>query len=37
VLKVRRSDLDLPYMRRWAETLGIADLLRRALAEAGLG
>ena len=36
VLKVRREDLDLDYLRRWAGELEIVDLLDRALAEAGL-
>lgn len=29
--------LDLGYLRRWAPDLGVADLLERALAEAGAG
>lgn len=37
VLRVQRDALDLPYMRKWAIELGVADLLERALAEAGLG
>jgi len=32
VLRVQRA-LDLAYMRQWAEDLGVADLLERALAE----
>ncbi len=35
VLKVQGKRLDLAYLRRWATELGIADLLERALAEAG--
>lgn len=31
VLRVRRDDLDLSYLRRWAEELEIADLLERLL------
>lgn len=37
VLKVQAGTLDRPYLDRWGERLGIADLLARALAEAGLG
>jgi hypothetical protein len=33
VLKVT-PDVDHAYLRRWASTLGVADLLERALAEA---
>lgn len=36
VLKVQGTTLDLAYLRRWAPELGIADLLERALLEAGL-
>jgi hypothetical protein len=28
--------LDLAYLRHWADTLGVRDLLERALTEAGL-
>ncbi|WP_448595295.1 hypothetical protein [Thermoflexus hugenholtzii] len=34
VWKVRAGELDLDYMRRWANELGMADLLERALREA---
>lgn len=34
VLRVQQDRLDVPYMRRWAATLGVVDLLERALAEA---
>ena len=36
VLKVRGEALDLAYMRHWADDLDVADLLQRALQEAGL-
>lgn len=36
VLKVRGRKLDFFYMRRWAESLGLGELLGRALADAGL-
>jgi hypothetical protein len=36
VLRVRGSTLDLVYLRKWATELGLASLLERALAEAGL-
>jgi hypothetical protein len=35
VLKVQRERLDLHYMHRWAPELGVADLLERALRDAG--
>ena len=31
VLRVQGDRLDLPYLRRWASELGVADLLQRAL------
>ncbi|MEW6743573.1 MAG: hypothetical protein AB1486_12525 [Planctomycetota bacterium] len=34
VMKVQRDQLDLGYMRHWAQSLGIADLLERAIGEA---
>ena len=34
VFEVRRDELDVPYMRRWAAELGVADLLERALTAA---
>jgi hypothetical protein len=37
VLKVRCDELDLAYMRSWAPALGVAELLERALVEAGMG
>lgn len=37
VLDVQGTALDLEYLRRWAPELGVADLLERALAAAGLG
>ena len=36
ILRLRGGDLDLSYLRRWAPSLGIADLLNDALKEAGL-
>ena len=36
VLKVRRKELDFDYLERWADDQGIADLLERALADAGI-
>ena len=36
VLRLQAERLDLAYMRRWADQLGIMDLLHQALAEAGL-
>ncbi len=36
VIKVQAGRLDREYLRRWADDLGIADLLVKALAEAGL-
>ena len=35
VLKVQGERLDLAYLRRWAAALKVADLLARALTEAG--
>lgn len=37
VLKVQGAALDEDYMGRWAAQLGVADLLERALGEAGRG
>jgi hypothetical protein len=34
VIKARSDDLDVPYLRRWAASLGVGDLLDRALTEA---
>jgi len=34
-LRVRRSSLDHAYLRRWAQSLAILDLLERALKQAG--
>lgn len=31
VLKVKRAELDLSYVERWATELSLDDLLRRAL------
>lgn len=37
ILRIRGSSMDQGYLRRWAPDLGVADLLPRALHEAGLG
>jgi hypothetical protein len=34
ILKVRAGDLDLDYLRKWADELDVRDLLERALQEA---
>jgi hypothetical protein len=34
VLRIQRDHLDRAYLERWADSLGVADLLRRALVEA---
>lgn len=34
ILRVQSESLDLDYMRRWAEQLGVTELLERALSEA---
>ena len=36
VLKVQGTNLDMSYLRRWAPSLGVADLLERVLVDAGL-
>lgn len=36
VLKLRGTALELQYLRHWAAPLGVADLLERALEDAGL-
>lgn len=36
VMKVQAHDLDLAYLRRWADELRLRDLLDRALSESGL-
>ena len=36
VLKVQGTTLDRAYLEDWARELGLADLLRRALEDAGL-
>lgn len=37
VVKVQATALDLPYLRHWADELGVRDLLERALSEGSLG
>ena len=37
VMRTQRDALDLAYLRRWADELGVDDLLVRALSEAGVG
>ena len=37
ILKVQRGRLDLDYLRRWAATLALDDLLERALEESAPG
>ena len=36
VIELRGRALDVEYLRRWAPVLGIADLVERALAQAGI-
>ena len=36
VLEVQAERLDLAHLRHWAEALGLAELLERALAESGI-
>ena len=35
VMKTRAGELDLDYLKKWAKDLKVADLLERALSEAG--
>jgi hypothetical protein len=35
VLKVREGELELDYLRKWAPTLGVSELLEKALIDAG--
>jgi hypothetical protein len=37
ILQIRGDELDLSYLREWAPTLKVADLLERLLAEFNLG
>ncbi len=36
VLKIQGTNLDMPYLHRWATALEVADLLQTALVDAGL-
>lgn len=36
VAKAQRGSLEFPYLKRWAEDLGVTDLLNRLLDDAGL-
>ena len=36
VMKVQGRELDLAYLRKWADTKGLRELLEKALREAGL-
>ncbi len=36
IMRQQGTALDLAYMQQWADTLGVRDLLEKALAEAGL-
>jgi hypothetical protein len=36
ILKVQEGNLDLDYLRHWAEELKVSDLLERALTEASV-
>jgi hypothetical protein len=36
VLKVQGEELDMTYLSRWAEHLGVVELLKRAVEEAGM-
>jgi hypothetical protein len=33
VMKTQQSALDIAYLKQWAQTLGVADLMERALEE----
>jgi hypothetical protein len=36
ILKAQATHLDLSYMRQWSKEIGVADLLERAMQEAGV-
>jgi hypothetical protein len=36
VLKIQRASLDMEYLHKWAETLGLTDLLAQSLHDAGI-
>lgn len=36
VIKVQRRSLDLPYLKEWADRIGVDDLLKKALQDSGI-
>ena len=36
VIKVQSNNLDIDYLRKWGEQLGILDLIKKAFLDAGL-
>lgn len=35
-IRAQRADLDLNYLKKWAEQAGVDDLLKKAFEDAGL-